>query len=121
VKGPEIVCESLYFPALPSIQVLQRNQEQLPCKYPHDPADRAQLIASSFPSFPETLLPLYFSSEWAKYSNVYLFCIKHERQDVSLVYILIRSFNIPVPMRPLAFRNSASLEVLFAARSEYFF
>jgi hypothetical protein len=24
-------------------------------------------------------------------------------------------------MRPLAFRNSASLEVLFAARSEYFF
>lgn len=35
--------------------------------------------------------------------------------------ILIRSFNIPVPMRPLAFRNSASLEVLFAARSEYFF
>ncbi|KAJ7819305.1 hypothetical protein B0H13DRAFT_2682582 [Mycena leptocephala] len=103
-----------------------RNQGQLPCKYPHDPADRAQLIASSFPSFPETLLPLYFSSEWAKYSNVYLFCIKHERQDVSLVDILIRSFNIPVPMRPLAFRNSASLEALthfgggFASDEDFF-
>ncbi|KAJ6614937.1 hypothetical protein B0H10DRAFT_2043291 [Mycena sp. CBHHK59/15] len=96
------------------------NHPSFPCQWPA-PADRALVIAACFPTFPERLLPLWFSCNWNEWTDALFFYVRPEWHNLSpAATILTHAFKIRGTLRPLAFREASSATVLFAAGAEYF-
>ncbi|KAJ6553082.1 hypothetical protein B0H19DRAFT_1263495 [Mycena capillaripes] len=83
----------------------------------------AAFIAAYFPVFPDNLLPVFCSCNWAKWQGISFFCIPPRWYNLSEADLIFKHcFKIPGALRPLAWRNLGPYpNVLVAAGDEYFF
>ncbi|KAJ6558340.1 hypothetical protein B0H19DRAFT_1070860 [Mycena capillaripes] len=92
----------------------------LPCKQPAiDQKD--EVIAACFPTFPQQLLPHFFSCDWNMWTGTSFFYVPDQWHNVSHAEAMITyGYKVPgQPVRPLAFLHSADIIVLAAAGKEY--
>jgi hypothetical protein len=79
-----------------------------------------EAIAACFPTFPEEILPNWFSCDRLSWSSAHFFFIPYYWHNISVAEATItRLFKLPGKLRPLAFMEGADIIVLVAAGKEY--
>ncbi|KAJ7652705.1 hypothetical protein DFH06DRAFT_1299495 [Mycena polygramma] len=78
-------------------------------------------ITAHFPVFPEELLPIFCSCDWAKWHEIDFFCVRQGWYNLSEAeFIFKHCFKIPGGLRPLAWRDlAAEPQVLVAIGTRY--
>lgn len=104
------------------LTILRSIQFNPPRQLDSESPDFDRFIAAHFPVFPDHLLPLATSCDWASWSGVHFFCIRDLWHNLSQSdFIFKHCFKIPGGLRPLAWRDlGVDPDILIAAGDEYF-
>ncbi|KAJ6559865.1 hypothetical protein B0H19DRAFT_1260549 [Mycena capillaripes] len=79
------------------------------------------VVAASFPTFPEDLLPYCFSCKWNRWTRVRFFFVRPEWYDLSPAEAIFNhGFKVPGRPRPLAFCDGPDTIVFVAVGNEYY-